>query len=575
MLPASDLFMATLRTSHQRVLRLHLYGATMSGADLDYGELQVVSGSLDMDITSFVSTTLRATIASDPFGTLGEFVAGEPTTAVLFSDPCNSLAAWTSTSFASIVPLGHTGTGLQIGGAGGARWTIPTAQRSDKLNASFWWRTSNAGVAHDICAWRTGASVNQLKLVSTALGALQLQGGGSPIGTTPNFTVTNNTWYFIEVTNVRIADSPDGTATLRVNGVDLLTLTGVDTSVGTTSSYILNEWAISTTGSGTTQTFDDITLSSLGPPVNETNVIENGYVTVEVGLVFPHDPEHPEFIKLATLRLTRYTPSTSLATTNIEATDRTIMLRDYPVTNLEMDEGGYQANLDAGWNWTAAVQALVSEAMIGEVVTVDAGVPSGNLDKTLSMLNTGRDQLISAWADAHSAWMRCDANGALHLSPKPVPGDPAWEVQHGANGVLVQNDEEYARDLVYNAVWVQWQQPDQPPADAYISQAALDLDPSSRTYWNGPFGRRMKVIDDVPVHNDAEALALATAHLNEILGRYFTISVTALTNPLLQLGDTISVEAFNFPPHLRVVEGLTIPLGPDATMEIRTRTATS
>jgi hypothetical protein len=180
----------------------------------------------------------------------------------IFTDPCDSLTTWTTTASASIVAGGGYGStnGLALGGAGNARWTIPSGSRSDRINASFRWKSSSLAVAHDICSWRTsGGTVNQLKLTSTTAGALTLLGGGAVIGTTADGVVVANTWYLIEVTNVRIADSPNGTVTLKVNGATLLTLTGVDTSFGTASPFILDEWAITTTGSGT-QTFDDITL---------------------------------------------------------------------------------------------------------------------------------------------------------------------------------------------------------------------------------------------------------------------------------------------------------------------------
>jgi hypothetical protein len=48
-----------------------------------------------------------------------------------------------------------------------------------------------------------------------------------------------------------------------------------------------------------------------------------------------------------------------------------------------------------------------------------------------------------------------------------------------------------------------------------------------------------------------------------------------LANPLLQLGDTIGVQAIDMPHHSRVIERINLPLGPEATMTIGTRTATT
>jgi len=110
----------------------------------------------------------------------------------IFTDPCDSLTTWTTTASASIVAGGGYGStnGLALGGAGNARWTIPSGSRSDRINASFRWKSSSLAVAHDICSWRTsGGTVNQLKLTSTTAGALTLLGGGAVIGTTADIPV--------------------------------------------------------------------------------------------------------------------------------------------------------------------------------------------------------------------------------------------------------------------------------------------------------------------------------------------------------------------------------------------------
>jgi hypothetical protein len=179
---------------------------------------------------------------------------------VIFTSSCDSLADWTSTSFASIVAGGHTGNGLSISGTGSALYSIPAAKQGSRLNVSFWWKTSGIGVAHDICSWRQGA-VNNMKVASTTTGAMQLLGPSSGLlGASAAGLVVANTWYFIEVVNVRIADAPNGSATLKVNGTPVVTATGVDNLTGTGASPIIDTWGLTTTGSGQTQQFDDITL---------------------------------------------------------------------------------------------------------------------------------------------------------------------------------------------------------------------------------------------------------------------------------------------------------------------------
>lgn len=316
-------------------------------------------------------------------------------------------------------------------------------------------------------------------------------------------------------------------------------------------------------------------FGTLNRRAEQALAVENGYLTIDIGMQYPDRPNDPEWIRLGRLRLTRFQPNASLATTQIEAMDRTIMLRDFPIHYGEFAANNYQGKLDAGWDWRAMITDFVQTAMIGETVTYDAGTTGAAIDPKTNLLNVERDAIISEIAEAHGAYLRCDENGALHLTPKPVLTAAVWEIHHGVNGVLVENHEEYARENIYNGIWVEWSQPDKPPPLSFISTLAVDTNPASRTYWNGPFGRRIKVINDIPVADQAAADALAAAHLAASLGRYFNIDITCLANPLLQLGDTIGVQAMDMDRHLRVIERISLPLGPEATMSITTRTATT
>lgn len=72
------------------------------------------------------------------------------------------------------------------------------------------------------------------RILTTA--RIQVVGPGGTLGETANNVFPNGVWVHVEV-KVHIANSPDGTVQVRVNGVEVLSLTGVDTMNGS-NAYV-------------------------------------------------------------------------------------------------------------------------------------------------------------------------------------------------------------------------------------------------------------------------------------------------------------------------------------------------
>lgn len=184
-------------------------------------------------------------------------MASTATGGTIFSSTCDTLADWTSTSFASIIAGGHTGNGLQLSGAASAVWTIPAAQQVMTYGLSLWFKaTSIPGVGGTMFGWRLG-SISKLGLRANSDGSFTATGdAGAVIGTTPTGVFAIGTWVQIELVDVVLG--PTGSVTLKVGGTTHLTLTGVDLGDATPP----DEWGIRQ--SGHSSVYDDIVLTIPG-----------------------------------------------------------------------------------------------------------------------------------------------------------------------------------------------------------------------------------------------------------------------------------------------------------------------
>jgi hypothetical protein len=70
---------------------------------------------------------------------------------------------------------------------------------------------------------------------------------------------------------------------------------------------------------------------------------------------------------------------------------------------------------------------------------------------------------------------------------------------------------------------------------------AWDTDPSSPTFYLGPYGQVPKIITSPYVVNTAQANAMASTELAKELGSVAAISAAAVPNPCLEIGDIIPV----------------------------------
>jgi hypothetical protein len=211
---------------------------------------------------------------------------GPPSTAPFLSEPFNDFTTngWVlvSPSRTTIVAGGRTGNGAQVLTSGTnnglIKYTIASGSRSADLVVGFAWKLDDFANSPKIVEFYgdTDTTVHTSIRVGNTAGALYYLLGGTTIAFTADGVLAPNTWYYIEVA-LHLADSPNGTYNIRVNGTTVLSGTGDTKNGGTATVYDTIRLGPNTTFGSPISVYDDLYLDpgsttfrgdplSAGPP---------------------------------------------------------------------------------------------------------------------------------------------------------------------------------------------------------------------------------------------------------------------------------------------------------------------
>lgn len=189
------------------------------------------------------------------------------------------------------------------------------------------------------------------------------------------------------------------------------------------------------------------------------------------------------------------------------------------------------------------------------------------------ILNGNRWTFITELADSIGAEAYFDRNGTLQVVKKPkltasTPVTSAvFEINVGANGVLIDADHPLSRNSIYNGVVVRGAAVENAPQPYGL---VTDTNVNSRTYYGGPFGKRVLAIDDDSLTTNAQCIERATAELYNITGVQAAISFKALANPALDPGDYILASYLDGSQELHMLDEYRYDLS-SAAMDGKTR----
>jgi hypothetical protein len=193
---------------------------------------------------------------------------------------------------------------------------------------------------------------------------------------------------------------------------------------------------------------------------------------------------------------------------------------------------------------------------------IDATVPAS------IVYTEDRMSALNDLADALGAVLRVNGDGAIDVRKPTVPADtPVWTIRGGPGGTLSSYRSTMSRDSVVNAVVATGETATD---HAPIQAVAYDLDLTSPTVWDGPYGEVPAFFYSPLLTTPAMVQAAAKTRLDSYRrGRDRTYTLQTVPNPLLELDDPIQVIL----PDRQFVGRLTklsLPLSPGkAQVEVR------
>ena len=180
----------------------------------------------------------------------------------VLAEPFNSFANW-SNQGATIV-AGRNGTAAQgTTATNNPSYNIPSAGQSDVVTMGFAWRFTDAAPTSQRSILRLhsdfGALNHNRLLYTPSATTLSFTRATTVIGQNTAVTMTQNTWYYIEV-QCKLHDTT-GFVIVRIDGTEVINATGLDTkSAGTKTVY--DQIELGPITSGCTHQYDDFYLST-------------------------------------------------------------------------------------------------------------------------------------------------------------------------------------------------------------------------------------------------------------------------------------------------------------------------
>lgn len=211
---------------------------------------------------------------------------------------------------------------------------------------------------------------------------------------------------------------------------------------------------------------------------------------------------------------------------------------------------------------------LVHEIYPSATILFDFDAAASTID-TQHIAEEDRYRFLYDLAKSRGKIMYWDYKGQLRVESAPTPNAPVYEVNSGANGVLVELQRELSRDGVYNAVVANGETTDDtiPPVVAIV----YDNNVSSPTYWLGRFGKVPRFYFSSFLTTSDAALSAARSILEQAVGLPYNIDFTAVPNPALEVFDPIKITSPDGSV-IHVIDTLSTPLSSDSAQTGTTRT---
>lgn len=217
------------------------------------------------------------------------------------------------------------------------------------------------------------------------------------------------------------------------------------------------------------------------------------------------------------------------------------------------------------------VNQLIKQVYPSAVIEWDDSTSSATLGRDL-ITEEKRFEFIDDLVTSRGKIWYWDHRGVLVIRTPPTPYVPVWDVDAGANGVLVSLSRQLSRDGVFNAVVASGEAAG---TDTPVRAVAVNSDKSSPTYYYGPFGPVPEFYSSPFLLRPDQAAQAAVALLTKKLGLPYNVDFTAIPNPALEPYDPVRLIYSNkVGSEVHVLQKITVPLTETGTLTASTREQT-
>ena len=317
----------------------------------------------------------------------------------------------------------------------------------------------------------------------------------------------------------------------------------------------------------------EVAIDPWGTPsrsiIEQINV-QAGEVKIEHGIAWPNEPT--DWVTIARMRIADGSKALLGSSRNIELYDRALLLQEYKFPTLFPMDKVKPSPPGIPELYIDLIERAVAQTLPDVTIIVDPIIDVTEKPTPHQSFGRGDDRLdaIITMAEALDAEFFNDNVGDFVLvDATPTVTTPVWTVDAGEDGVLISMEEAYNRQEQYNAVGLTASAEDEQDIYAFV----WDDEPTSPTFFDGPFGKRpiflAETFTHVPTATKVESIAIR--RLQSYLGATRSLRLNTLYNPLLQPGDRITVEWPDGASEVQIIDSIDLTLGDGASMSIETR----
>lgn len=216
---------------------------------------------------------------------------------------------------------------------------------------------------------------------------------------------------------------------------------------------------------------------------------------------------------------------------------------------------------------TALITRSIPDADVVSLI-VDAAIGPRTWDVEADPWAAVQEIAAAAGAECYT-----NADGTFLISELPdvLTTDPVWTVAAGEGGVYVKGTRSMSSAGVHNGYLARGENTES--GAAAVSYLAVDDDPGSPTYWDGPYGHRPGFYSSSTITTLSAATAAASLKLRSGKAPNAAGDFSALPNPALEPGDVLRVVHPDGLKELHQVQSITVPLSIGGDFPITTISA--